>query len=117
MRSALEQSVEEIGPEKAGRIAADGTAAMRKVIADNVALARGWLDIFPETDRRDELAALIAGIPDIQHQYRQAVQRLIDMLIEADDRLYALELDFDPDAHGTGPTFDNADDLIAYLRS
>jgi hypothetical protein len=118
MRSALRQSVEEIGPERTGKIATTGIAGLRKVFADNTVIVRQWLDIVPEIDGGSDLGSVIADVPDIEEQYRLAVHRLVDMLADAYDRLYALELDFDPEANAAdAPSYDNAEDLIRDLHA
>lgn len=122
MRSSLEQVVEEDGAEVAGKIAVEELTAIRDVVGEAMALARSELDLDPETIKKIERTNSLSPpaqkhVNKIAAEYRAAASRRVDVFAELNDRLLALELDFDPEAHGEGLLFDNADDLIAHLRS
>jgi hypothetical protein len=117
MRAVLELAIEEAGAEAVGKTAVDSLTAFRQTVEEVIALTRSQIE--PD---QDALNKILSGrtrkrAHRYEKEYREAMRRRLDFLIDANDRLLALELDFDPEARANGPSFDNAADLVAHLRS
>jgi hypothetical protein len=122
MRSTLEQVAEEEGSEIAGKIAVDRLPAVREVVAEAAAWARARADRDPDIKTMIGLAKSLPPTArritqKMLKEYHAGMLRQAELFAEFGDRMLALELDFDPEARGSSAGFDNADDLIAHLRS
>ena len=121
MRAQLEQAVREAGAEVVGVAATESLSAFRETVEEAIALTRSQAELDPVTANKLETAAALsrhAGklAHKYRKQYREAMQRRLDFLIDANDRLLVLELDFDPETRG-GREFDNVEDLLADLHA
>jgi len=104
-------------------------AVLREMVLPNIVqqidtalgVVRDRLDVDKET--LDKLSTINALVPAIGRAARRSVRRYREVVAEQYNALVnlyygflALQGEFDPNAEG-GPSFDNADDLIASLRA
>ena len=121
MRAQLEQAVGEVGAELVGKMAVELLAPFRETLEEAIMRTRSQAELEPAVANRLATAATLSGqagklARKYRKQYREAMQRRLDFLMDASDRLLALELDFDPETR-TGKAFTNIDDLLADLRA
>jgi hypothetical protein len=118
-----EQKLREAAGEMTGEQITGIVLPMLNDVLKAVRLAQE--SIRPLDDRHDVQTSLqtLNRAPAAATQVRKFLKRAEEIrqaqLVAYDDyfmRLYALQLDLDPEARG-GPSFDNTDDLLAYLHS
>jgi hypothetical protein len=119
--SLLIQAQEAAGVDGVRELMADLMPVLWRALDDALAHAERTADIDPAIRAKLTFAARVSPeaaktIKAIIKKYRNASESYRQSLIDLHDRLKIVEWDHDPDARG-GPSFDNADDLIASLRA
>jgi len=123
MRKELEQAVKEEGRSVVGEAVLREIPHLRAMVANGISVLRAQLEPDDETrasfEMIDRLAPAMRGITrKIILEHKAAGAQQINDLVDFDNRLYLLELDFDPAANTPNPpSYDNANDLIRDLRA